>query len=143
MKTTHRPELREPVRAFAGLLAEGREAIPLASFAALFGATEEVLAPVRKRGDIVFSGDRFSNDGPDLVVEAGRVQIEISSLIQGRWSASPDGFSLAFPLPEFGVRACVQIAFLRKCFDLEEIRASATEIVLDFGGGPADRRYTF
>jgi len=143
MKTIPRPELREPVQAFARLLAEGRERIPLASFAALFGAEEELLAPVRKRGDLVFAGDRFSNDGPDLAVKAGRVEIEIPSLIQGRWSAFPEGFALAFPLPDFGVRACAQVAFLRKCFDLKEIRATATEIVLDFGGGLADRRYTF
>ena len=39
--------------------------------------------------------------------------------------------------------ACARVAVFRKCFDLREIRASASEMVLDFGNVLADRRYTF
>jgi hypothetical protein len=41
------------------------------------------------------------------------------------------------------VRACLQVAIFRKCFDLREIRATESDLALDFGGPPADRRYTF
>ena len=54
MKTAHRPALREPVRSFIAKLNERRDEIPLAEFAALFGAGEDVIEKVRPRGAIVF-----------------------------------------------------------------------------------------
>jgi hypothetical protein len=59
------------------------------------------------------------------------------------WAAADGGFTLTFPSADFTVRACATIAILRKCFDLKEIRATPSDIALDFGGGLADRRYTF
>jgi hypothetical protein len=138
-----RPELRQAVLGLHGKLLARPAGIPLADVAALFGAGEEVLALVRPRGNLVLRGDGFSNDGPELVVPAGKVELEISDLLKGTWSADDTGFVLRFPYRDFTVRACVKIAFLRKCFDLREIRATGSEIVLDFGGPPADRRYTF
>lgn len=143
VKTSARPELKEPVQAFAAKLAEGRDTIPLAEFAALFGADEALLERIRQRGDIVFKADTFSNDGPDMVVPANKVEIEIPSLLHGAWSVSPGGFTLTFKHKDFTVRACAQVAILRKCFDLRELRATPEAIELDFGGTLADRRYTF
>ena len=42
-----------------------------------------------------------------------------------------------------GLRACAKIAILRKCFDLEEMRADEGSIEIDFGSDVADRRYEF
>jgi len=117
--------------------------IPLGDVAALFGAGGDVLARVGTRGNLRLDGDKFSNDGPELVVPAGRVELEIPDLLKGTWEAGPEGFTLRFPLRDFTVRACLQIAFFRKCFELREIRATKRDLFLDFGGGPADRRYTF
>jgi hypothetical protein len=140
---TARPELRQAVLGLHQRLL-GRPAwIPLADVAALFGAGEEVLAAVRPRGNLVLKGDAFSNDGPELVVPAGKVELEIPDLLKGTWSAAPEGFVLRFPFRDFTVRACVMIAFFRKCFDLREIRATPHDLSLDFGGPPADRQYTF
>lgn len=143
MKTSERPELREPVLAFASRLARGQRRIPLADLAALFGAEGGVLAQVGRRGDLVFTDAAFSNDGPELTVPAGRVEIEIPSLVRGTWEGGPDSFRLSFPMAEFAIRACATVAILRKCFDLRELRASARDLVLDFGNALADRRYTF
>ena len=143
MKTSPRPELRGPVLALAAKLAENRETIPLADLAALFGADEEVLSKVRARGDLRFVGEKFSNDGPDLCVPAGKIELEIPSLLRGTWSAADGGFVMTFPLADFTVSACATIAILRKCFELKEIRATPSDIALDFGGSLADRRYTF
>jgi hypothetical protein len=138
-----RPELREAVHTLHRKLLARPAEIPLADVAALFGAGEEVLALVRSRGNLVLKGNAFSNDGPELVVPAGKVELEISDLLTGTWSADGEGFALRFPSKDFTVRACLTIAFFRKCFDLREIRATAASIDLDFGGPPADRRYTF
>lgn len=144
MKTSERPELKRPVQAFAGRLAAGEREIPLADLAALFGADEGLLATVRRRGDLVFRDDgNFSNDGPDMAVPAGRVELEIPSLVRGTWECGPGSFRLVFPMAEFTLRACVTVAIVRKCFDLREMRASASDLVLDFGSQLADRRYTF
>jgi hypothetical protein len=140
---TARPELGTAVRALHAKLLARPAAVPLADVAALFGAGDEVLALVRPRGNLVLKGDGFSNDGPELVLPAGKVELEIADLLKGTWSANADGFVLRFPFRDFTVRACVRIAFLRKCFDLREIRATAHDIALDFGGPPADRIYTF
>jgi hypothetical protein len=102
-----------------------------------------VLEHVRRRGNLVLKGDGFSNDGPALTVPAGKVELEISDLLKGTWAADDRGFVLRFPYRDFTVRACLQIAIFRKCFDLREIRATGSDITLDFGGPPADRRYTF
>jgi len=138
-----RPELKEAVRALHRKLLAAPDEIPLEDVAALFGAGDEVLARVRTRGALRLDGDKFSNDGPELVVRAGRVELEIPDLLKGTWQAGPEGFVLRFPLKDFTVRACLQIAFFRKCFELGEIRATERDLSLDFGGGPADRRYTF
>lgn len=138
-----RPELREAVQALHGKLLMSPARIPLADVAALFGAGPEVLERVRSRGDLVLKGDAFSNDGPELVVPAGKVELEISDLLKGTWSADASGFALRFPYRDFTVRACLQVAFFRKCFELREIRATASDIALDFGNAVADRRYTF
>ena len=143
MKTSSRPELKGPVLAFAAKLAAAGDEIPLADLAALFGADEEVLRRVGTRGNIRLKGDIFSNDGPQLVVPAGSVELEISDLIRGTWTAADGGFTLTFPSRDFTVRACVRIAIIRKCFDLREIRATGSDLTLDFGDALADRRYTF
>lgn len=143
MKTSPRPELREPVLAFAERLERGEPRIPLADLAALFGAPGEVLGLVAGRGDLVFLPERFSNDGPELSVEAGRVELELPSLIRGTWEAAAGGFRLTFPLGEYAPRACVRIALFRKCFELKEMRASGRDLTLDFGNELADRCYTF
>jgi hypothetical protein len=143
MKTSPRPELREPVAAFAARLEGGERAVPLADLAALFGAGGDLLDQVAGRGDIAFTDDSFSNDGPELVLPAGRVELEIPSLIRGKWSGGEGSFTLTFPLSEFAPRACARIAFLRKCFELKELRATPNDMVLDFGSDVADRRYTF
>jgi hypothetical protein len=140
---TERPELREPVLGLHRKLLARPAEIPLADVAALFGAGPEVLDSVRRRGNLVLKGDGFSNDGPELVVPAGKVELEISDLLKGTWAADPKGFVLRFPFRDFTVRACLRIAVFRKCFDLKEIRATTSDIALDFGGPPADRRYTF
>ena len=143
VKTAHRPELKERAHAFAAKLNKGRDAIPLADFAALFGADDALLERVATRGDIKFKPESFSNDGPELVVPAGSVELEISSLLRGTWSAAPGGFTLTFPHKDFTIRACASVAIVRKCFDLREIRATPDAIELDFGSTLADRRYTF
>lgn len=143
MKTSPRPELRAPVEAFGARLRADPETIPLADLAALFGADEALLERVRARGDLKLEDGRFVNDGPELVVPAGKVELEIPNVLSGTWRADADGFALAFPMPEFTLRACATVAVFRKCFDLRELRASANDLVLDFGGGIADRRYTF
>jgi len=138
-----RPELRQAVLELHRKLLTRPAEIPLADVAALFGAGEEVLALVRPRGNLALKGEAFSNDGPELVVPAGKVELEISDLLKGTWAADANGFTLRFPFRDFTVRACLSIAFFRKCFDLREIRATATDLALDFGGPPADRHYTF
>jgi hypothetical protein len=143
LKEAARPELKEPVLGFLAKLREQRDEIPLTDLAGLFGADEAVLARVAPRGNLVFSGDGFSNDGPELILPAGRVELEIPVLVRGRWEAGPDGFTLSFPLADFTVRACARVAFVRKCFDLREIRATERDLTLDFGAALADRRYTF
>lgn len=143
MNTQGRPELKQPVADFAEKLAAGTRTIPLAELAQLFGAGGDLLATVSSRGDIVFTDDGFSNDGPELVVPAGRVELEIPMIVRGTWSASPGGFTLVFPSAEFAPRACAQIMILRKCFELKEMRATPTELTLDFGNEMANRRYTF
>jgi hypothetical protein len=143
LKTSPRPELKAPVLAFLAKLQEQRDEIPLTDLAELFGADDLVLERVATRGNLVFLDDTFSNDGPELVVPAGRVELEIPVLVRGRWAAEPGGFTLSFPLADFAVRACARIAFVRKCFDLREIRATERDLALDFGATLADRRYTF
>jgi len=138
-----RPELREAVASLHRKLLGRPAEIPLADVAALFGAGDEVLDLVRPRGNLVLRGDGFSNDGPELVVAAGKVELEISDLLKGTWSVDDAGFVLRFPYRDFTVRACLKIAFFRKCFDLREIRTTRGSIDLDFGGPPADRSYTF
>jgi hypothetical protein len=140
---TARPELRQAVQDLHAQLLARPARVPLADVAALFGAGPDVLERVRSRGDLVLRGDAFSNDGPELVVPAGKVELEISDLLKGTWSADESGFVLRFPSKDFTVRACLQVAFFRKCFDLREIRATASEIALDFGNAVADRSYTF
>jgi hypothetical protein len=140
---TERPELKEAVLGLHRKLLARPASIPLAEVAALFGAGADVLDVVRSRGSLVLKGDQFSNDGPELVVPAGKVELEISDLLKGTWSADERGFALRFPYKDFTVRACLRIAVFRKCFGLREIRATAKELALDFGGPPADRRYTF
>ena len=143
MKTQPRPELREPVTAFAERLRGQPDKIPLTELATLFGAPQEVMGRVASRGDIVFRGDVFSNDGPELVARAGKVELEIPSLMRGTYEVSDEGFRMTFPSAEFSLRACVTVAIIRKCFNLKEMRATASELVLDFGSAIADRRYTF
>ena len=143
MKTQPRPELKAPVTEFAARLREGPERIPLTELAALFGAPAEVMDRVASRGDIVFRGEVFSNDGPELVARAGKVELEIPSLMRGTYAVSDEGFRMTFPSAEFSLRACVTVAIIRKCFELKEMRATASELVLDFGSSLADRRYTF
>jgi hypothetical protein len=138
-----RPDLRERVLALHRKLLERQGEIPLTDVAALFGAGEDVLAEVQRRGNLLLKGDAFSNDGPALTVPAGKVELEISDLLKGTWSADARGFALRFPFRDFTVRACLQVAIFRKCFDLREIRATESDLALDFGGPPADRRYTF
>jgi len=140
---TARPEAKQAVLALHARLLARPTAIPLSDVTALFGAGEEVLALVRPRGDLLLKGDAFSNDGPELVVPAGKVELEIADLLKGTWAADANGFVLRFPYRDFTVRACLRIAFFRKCFDLKEIRATTTDLALDFGGPPADRHYTF
>ena len=143
MKTKARPELKEPVQAFAARLERGEREIPLADLAALFGAPAELLDRVATRGNLIFTEDAFSNDGPELVITAGVVELEMPSLIRGTWSGGPGTFRLTFPNTEFSPRACAKIAFLRKCFELRELHATKTDLSLDFGSELADRRYTF
>ncbi|MEM8882648.1 MAG: hypothetical protein AAGD14_01100 [Planctomycetota bacterium] len=143
MKSSRRDELREPVHAFAARLASGEPTIPLQDLAAMFGAQGAVLAQVAKRGDIRLNEGKFVNDGPDLVLQAGSVELEIPNLMRGTYTSDGPAFSLRFPNPEFSLRACAKIAVLRKCFDLFEVRADAGFIELDFGNGLADRRYEF
>ena len=112
MKTSPRPELKEPVAAFAARLEAGEREIPLGDLAALFGADEGLRARVAGRGDIVFREGTFSNDGPDLVIPAGKVELEIPSLMRGEWSSGPGRFELRFPLEEFTLRACAKISRL-------------------------------
>ncbi|MHC4956962.1 MAG: hypothetical protein ACYTGN_01205 [Planctomycetota bacterium] len=143
MKSAHRPELGPPVAAFAAKLREGAPEIPLTDMASLFGAPEELLGVVAGRGPIRFKAETFTNAGPELVLEAGRVELEIPDVLRGRWSVDDEGFLLEFPSGEFAPRACGKIAFLRKCFELREMRATAGDITLDFGSDLASRRYTF
>ena len=143
MKTSERPELKAAVAAFAARLREGPERIPLTELAALFGAPPEVMDRVASRGDVVFLGEVFSNDGPELVASAGKVELEIPSLMRGTYAVSDEGFRLTFPSAEFSLRACATVAIIRKCFELKEMRATASDLVLDFGSSLADRRYTF
>jgi len=143
MKTSRRPELRAPVHAFAARIAAGDEFVPLRDLAALFGAEEALLSTVAGRGDIRFAGGRFTNDGPELAVPAGSVELEVPNLVRGTYEAAAGSFTLAFPNPEFTLRACAKIAILRKCFDLREMRADESSIEIDFGSAVADRRYEF
>ena len=143
MTTSHRPELKQPVADFAEKLAAGTRTIPLAELAQLFGAGEDLLTTVASRGDIVFTDNGFSNDGPDLVVPAGRVELEIPMIVRGTWCSSPGGFTLTFPSAEFAPRACAQVMIIRKCFELKEMRATPADLALDFGNEMVNRRYTF
>ncbi|MHC4955951.1 MAG: hypothetical protein ACYTGZ_19055 [Planctomycetota bacterium] len=143
MKTSSRPELKEPVLAFARRLAAGEEFIPLADLAALFGAGGELMETVGSRGQIRFFDGKFTNDGPELVVPAGKVELEIPNLMRGRFTSDGDAFKLSFPSAEFSLRACVRIAIIRKCFDLQEMRATADSLEIDFGNDLANRRYEF
>ena len=143
MKTAARPELKDPVLRFGKRLRERPERIPLTEMAALFGAGDEVMELVAARGDIVCKREVFTNDGPDLVVPAGKVELEIPSLLRGTWSVTDDGYALRFPMADYTVRACAQVAFFRKCFELSTLTATARDLTLDFGGTLADRRYTF
>ena len=143
MKTSERPELKEPVDRFAARLREGVKRIPLVDLAELFGAPADVSARIGARGDIVFKEGIFTNDGPELVLAAGRVDLEIPSLMRGECSVDADGFALRFPQAEFTLRAYATVAILRKCFELKEMRATSSQLVLDFGNMLADRCYTF
>ena len=82
MTTSERPELKQPVADFAEKLAAGTRSIPLAELAQLFGADGDLLTTVASRGDIVFTDDGFSNDGPDLVIPAGSVELEIPMIVK-------------------------------------------------------------
>ena len=143
MKSSPRPELQKPLAAFTERLHAGAETIPLAELASLFGAPDDALERIATRGEIRFRDGTFSNDGPDLVVKAGRIELEIPSLIRGQVELVPGGFKLAFPLGEFSMKACMTVAIIRKCFVLKEMRASPNDLVLDFGNPLANRRYTF
>ena len=143
MKTSQRAELRNPVCAFIDKLSGGAESVPLKDLASLFGAPVDLLDQVAQRGDIRFVDGKFTNDGPDLSVPAGRVELEVPNLLRGRFETDSDGFTLTFPTAEFSLRACAKIAILRKCFELRELRAGRTFLELDFGNAIADRRYEF
>ena len=143
MITSERPELNQPVADFAGKLEGGERTIPLAELAQLFGADRDLLTTVATRGDIVFTDDGFSTDGPDLVVPAGSVELEIPMIVKGTWNSSPGGFTLTFPFTDFAPRACAQVMIIRKCFDLKQMRATPTDLTLDFGNEMVNRRYTF
>ena len=143
MKTQSRPELKERVHTFARRLHANEEFIPIAELAALFGADDSLQAKAAERGDIRFFDGRFTNDGPELVIPAGAVELEIPNLMRGRYVSGDDAFTLTFPSAEFSLRACVRIAILRKCFDLREMRADANSLEIDFGNDIANRRYEF
>ena len=143
MKTSSRPELKERVHAFAARLAAGEEHIPLADFAALFGADDALKERAASRGNIRFFDGKFINDGPELIVHAGVVELEIPNLMRGTFEANAGSFCLVFPRAEFTLRACVRIAILRKCFDMREMRAEADSLEIDFGSDLANRRYEF
>ena len=143
MTTESRPELKQPVVDFLAKLASGADALPLADLALLFGARGGFLDQVKARGDIVLKDGTFSNDGPEITLPAGQVEVELPMLVRGNWSLGNDGIALTFPMAEFAPRACIQIAILRKCFELKGMRATPTELVLDFGNEMIDRRYTF
>lgn len=143
MKTSERAELRGPVCAFIDRLSGGAESVPLQDLASLFGAEGDLLNQVAQRGDIRFVDGKFSNDGPDLSVPAGRVELEVPNLLRGRYQSTADGFTLSFPSPEFSLRACAKISILRKCFELRELRAARDSLEIDFGNPIADRRYEF
>ncbi|MHC4848065.1 MAG: hypothetical protein ACYTEG_06365 [Planctomycetota bacterium] len=143
MKTARREELREPVQAFAARLAKGDEFIPLRDLAGLFGADEALLSRIESRGDIRFRDAKFVNDGPELAVPAGSVELEVPNLMRGTFVSGPESFTLTCTNPAFTLRACAKIAILRKCFDLRELRADAHSLELDFGNAIADRRYEF
>ena len=129
--------------AFAQRLRAGDEFVPLAELAALFGGDDDVQQHAATRADIRFFDGKFINDGPDLIVRAGVVELEIPNLVRGTYESGPDTFKLRFPNAEFTLRACVKIAILRKCFELREMRADSTSIELDFGSELANRRYEF
>ena len=95
------------------------------------------------QGDISLKGTTFTNDGPEIVVPVGMVELEVPMILRGQWVASNGGFELSFPMAEFAPRACAQIAILRKCFELKELRASANQLELDFDNEMVDRRFTF
>ena len=143
MKTSIRAELREPVGAFIDRLASGESDVPLRDLAGLFGAEGDILDIAATRGSIRFVDGKFTNDGPDLSVPAGRVELEVPNLLRGKFVSSADGFTMTFPTAEFSLRACAKIAILRKCFDLRELRAGRHFLELDFGNAVADRRYEF
>lgn len=143
MRTDRRPELRAPAEALGRLLHAGAARVPLTQVAALFGAAGEALERARTRGDLVLEGARFSNSGPAFTAPAGRVEVEVPDLLRGRWTVDASGWSLTFDVPDFCPRACAQIAFFRKCFDLREIRATDRDLTLDFGSDLADRRFEF
>jgi len=143
VKSAHEPRLRAPVESFLARLRAGAATLPMADLAALFGAEGELMEKARARGDLAIQDGRFRNGGEQIVAPAGRVEIEIPDLLRGTVEVAADGFVLAFPQADFAPRACAQIAFFRKCFELRAIRVSPGEMVLDFGGGPADRRFTF
>ena len=90
-----------------------------------------------------FRPARVLQTGPDLVIPAGAVELEIPNLMRGRYVAGADSFTLSFPSAEFTLRACIKIAILRKCFDLKEMRADAHSLEIDFGNEIANRRYEF
>ena len=129
--------------AFAQRLRAGDEFIPLAELAALFGGDDELQQRAATRGDIRFFDGKFINDGPELIVKAGVVELEIPNLVRGTYETGADTFRLSFPNAEFTLRACVKIAILRKCFDLQQMRADSTSLELDFGSEIASRRYEF
>ena len=143
MKSSTRAELREPVGAFIDRLASGESDVPLRDLAGLFGAGGDVLGIAATRGSIRFADGKFTNDGPELTVPAGSVELEVPNLLRGRYECSSEGFTMTFPTPDFTLRACAKIAILRKCFDLRELRAGRHFLELDFGNALADRRYEF
>ncbi len=143
MHTSSRPELGQPVAALHATLLGKPERFPLSDLAALFGGGPELVERVATRGDITLDGDVFFNSGPEMSIPAGRVELEIPSLMRGTWRVDDAMFAMTFSIADFTLRACAQVAVFRKCFELKEIRGTASDIVLDFGGSIADRRYTF
>lgn len=131
-----RPQLRPEVCKLIGMVChghvDGQLMLPVGQLVRMFGVnvTAELQALIEERGDLHFSGEQFSNQGPTIRREVRLrgmpADLEIASLLSGTIERGFDHFTLTFtPGQSFRVGRFIFEA------ELAKLAVNADRVVLE------------